>query len=221
MARFKNGALGGFKGRVGNIVGSKWKGQSIMRARPDGVSNPRTDLQQNTRMRFALMGHFLSTQRALVRIGFRTVVSNTTTHNEAMRYNLAYAIGGEFPDLFIDFSKVKLSFGDLPVLEDLEVSAASSKSLNLNWVNNAGNGNAGADDLLVLGVYDVESGQGFSLLGAYTRKQETALVKLPDNWIGRTVEVFVFMVSGLALSVLNDNAHISDTTYKGSILLTD
>lgn len=221
MARFKNGALGGFKGRVGNIVGSKWKGQSIMRARPDGVSNPRTDLQQNTRMRFALMGHFLSTQRELVRIGFRTVVSTTTTHNEAMRYNLAHAIGGEFPELFIDFSKVKLSFGDLSVLESLEISAASSKSLSLNWVNNAGNGKSGADDLLILGVYDAESGEGFTQLGAFTRKQETALVQLPDNWIGRTVEVFVFMVSGLALGILNSKNHISSTSYRGGIMLTD
>jgi hypothetical protein len=221
MAKIKIGALGGFKGRVGNLVGSRWKGQSIMRARPESVSNPRTDLQQNVRTRFALMGHFLSTQRALVRIGWRAMASETTPHNEAMRYNLANAIGGEYPDLFIDFSKVKLSEGELYVPTGLQVSAASAKSLNLSWQHEQGTNKGGNDDLLMIGIYDAESAQGFTQLGGATRQQQTVVITLPDNWIGRTVEVFVFMVSSMALSDLNNLAHISQTMYGGSIQLSD
>ncbi|MBU1369203.1 MAG: hypothetical protein KJ578_07180 [Bacteroidetes bacterium] len=221
MGKFNQGVHGGFKGRVGNIVGSNWKGTGVMRIRPASVSNPRTDLQQNVRTRFALMGHFLSTQRALVRIGWRAMVSNTTPHNEAMRYNLANAISGEYPDLFIDFSKVKLSVGELYVPTGLQVSSASAKSLNLSWQHEQGTNQGGNDDLLMIGIYDAESAQGFTQLGGATRQQQSVVITLPDNWIGRTVEVFVFMVSSMALTDLNNPAHISQTLYGGSLVLTD
>ena len=32
MARFKRGILGGFTGKVGTVIGSKWKGINTMRA---------------------------------------------------------------------------------------------------------------------------------------------------------------------------------------------
>ena len=50
---------------------------------------------------------------------------NTTAFNEA--------IDCEHPDQFIDFSKVKLSNGQLPVPAGLQVSAASAQSLNPNY----------------------------------------------------------------------------------------
>jgi len=222
MARFKQGVHGGFKGRVGNIVGSDWKGTGVMRIRPASVSNPRTDLQQNVRTRFALMGHFLSTQRELVRIGWRAMVENSTTpHNMAMRYNLANAVVGEYPDLSIDFSKIKLSFGTLPVPEGFQAVAASANSLNLSWQNTAGSYGSGDNDLLMLGLYDVSTGEGFTLVGGFTRQQETALITLPANWAGRTLEVFAFMVSSLALVSLNDPSHVSSTWYAGSVVLAD
>jgi hypothetical protein len=61
---------------------------------------------------------------------------------------------------------------------------------------------------------------GEPLSGA-TRLQQAAVITLPDNWIGRTVEVFVFMVSSMALTDLNNPAHISETLYGGSIQLND
>jgi hypothetical protein len=149
------------------------------------------------------------------------MASETTPHNEAMRYNLANAIGGEYPDLFIDFSKVKLSEGELYVPTGLQVSAASAKSLNLSWQHEQGTNKGGNDDLLMIGIYDAESAQGFTQLGGATRQQQTVVITLPDNWIGRTVEVFVFMVSSMALSDLNNLAHISQTLYGGSIQLSD
>jgi hypothetical protein len=93
--------------------------------------------------------------------------------------------------------------------------------LNLSWQHEQGTNKGGNDDLLMIGIYDAESAQGFTQLGGATRQQQTVVITLPDNWIGRTVEVFVFMVSSMALSDLNNLAHISQTMYGGSIQLSD
>lgn len=53
MARINRGILGGFKGKVANVVGSSWKGIETMRARPISVLNPRTTAQVNNRDRFS------------------------------------------------------------------------------------------------------------------------------------------------------------------------
>ena len=55
MARINRGILGGFKGKVANVVGSSWKGIETMRARPISVLNPRTTAQVNNRDRFSLV----------------------------------------------------------------------------------------------------------------------------------------------------------------------
>jgi hypothetical protein len=147
------------------------------------------------------------------------VAQNTTAFNEAMRYNLAEAIDGEYPEQFIDFCKVKLSSGQLQALASVQATAASAESLS--WENNSGLELASDSDLLMVGLYDQESGEGYTLTGGFTRQQETALVTLPDNWKNRTVEVFVFMVSTLGIGSLNSTEHISPTVYAGNVLLTD
>lgn len=52
MARLPQGILGGVLGKVGNVVGSSWKGIPILKSRPLSVANPRTTKQvaQRTRM---------------------------------------------------------------------------------------------------------------------------------------------------------------------------
>lgn len=52
MARLPQGILGGVLGKVGNVVGSSWKGIPILKSRPLSVANPRTTKQvaQRTKM---------------------------------------------------------------------------------------------------------------------------------------------------------------------------
>lgn len=52
MGKINRGILGGFTGKVGNVVGSSWKGIETMRALPISVLNPRTTSQVGNRTRF-------------------------------------------------------------------------------------------------------------------------------------------------------------------------
>lgn len=53
MAKIKQGILGGFSGKVANVVGTSWKGRAVMKSQPLSVSNPRTESQQEQRGKFS------------------------------------------------------------------------------------------------------------------------------------------------------------------------
>ena len=65
MAKVRQGILGGFRGRVGNIVGTGWKGIAVMKSLPLTVANPRTAGQVKQRNKFS----------KLVSIGSRALAS--------------------------------------------------------------------------------------------------------------------------------------------------
>jgi hypothetical protein len=53
MAIIERGILGGFSNKIGNVVGSSWKGIAIMKSLPLSVANPRTAAQVNQRNKFS------------------------------------------------------------------------------------------------------------------------------------------------------------------------
>lgn len=60
MGIIRRGILGGFSGKVANVVGSSWKGIAVMRALPLSVTNPRTVGQVEQRSAFSLISKFAS-----------------------------------------------------------------------------------------------------------------------------------------------------------------
>lgn len=60
MGTLKRGILGGFSGKVGNIVGSSWKGIAVIKTLPLSVANPRTTAQTNQRSDFKATALFAS-----------------------------------------------------------------------------------------------------------------------------------------------------------------
>lgn len=52
MGKINQGILGGFRGKVGNVVGFFWKGKAIMRGLAGSVGNPQTAPQMAVRYAF-------------------------------------------------------------------------------------------------------------------------------------------------------------------------
>ena len=66
MGKIKQGILGGFKGKVGTVIGSSWNGISYMRGIAQSIKNPKTAGQQTQRTFFKevqdLAGQFSNEQ---------------------------------------------------------------------------------------------------------------------------------------------------------------
>ena len=55
MGVIKRGILGGVSNKVGNVVGSSWKGIATLRSLPLSVANPNTKAQRDNRTSFSIM----------------------------------------------------------------------------------------------------------------------------------------------------------------------
>lgn len=55
MGVIKRGILGGVSNKIGNVVGSSWKGIATLRSLPLSVANPRTAAQRENRNSFSIM----------------------------------------------------------------------------------------------------------------------------------------------------------------------
>ena len=99
MAIIKRGILGGFSNKIGNVVGTSWKGISVMRSLPQSVHNPKTELQEEQRTNFAVASKLGSQlldavikpfwdKRAIRMSGYNLWVQKNLDHWR--RYNTSY-----------------------------------------------------------------------------------------------------------------------------------
>ena len=59
MGVIKRGILGGFQNKVGPVVGTNWKGISVIKSRPVSVVNPNTPAQQAQRLAMKQIANYL------------------------------------------------------------------------------------------------------------------------------------------------------------------
>lgn len=85
MATYKQGILGGFSGRIGNVIGTFWKGRQVMRIRAASFNDANTLRQQEQRMRFILINSFMYAQKELINWGFGAYDRTMSAMNAAKR----------------------------------------------------------------------------------------------------------------------------------------
>lgn len=138
MGVIKQGILGGFSGKVANIVGSSWKGIAYMKALPLSVANPRTTAQVAQRTKFTNVVDFakeilssiikpLNDRFAVKMSGFNLFVQrNIDLFSAAMPAPAA--------DLIIASGKMTIT--DMTELSD----ASGQATVGASWVDDSGTG---------------------------------------------------------------------------------
>ena len=93
MGKIKQGILGGFKGKVGTVIGSSWNGIAYMRGLAQSVKNPKTAAQLQQRAYFkdlqGLVGQLTDEQLQSL---FPTVMRGMTRRNMLTRQLAAAAV---------------------------------------------------------------------------------------------------------------------------------
>ena len=154
MGIINQGILGGFSGKVGPIVGFRWKSNYYIRARAAKVSNPRTPKQQEQRGKFATAFSFLKAIKPFIRIGYKELTQDKSAFNSAMSYTLKRAVTGSGKEIRIDFDRVLVSMGTLmPIFEG--TATQNGNKMYFNWQDNSGMGNAEDTDIAMLLVYNL------------------------------------------------------------------
>lgn len=214
MGKYKNGILGAFSGKVGNVVGSTWNGVSYMRAVPTNVKDPKTPKQLAQRQRFGLVTSFMRKFKPIVTIGFKNGAGNMNPLNRASSYNIRNAVGGEYPDQQIEFDQLVLARGDLSKVDDPQAAADGPGEISFSWGDNSGEGSALPDDKVVVTIYNPERDSVIYHTDLATREDESLTLTLPESFQGSEVETYLFVMS-------SDEKLVSDSLYTGQVTVTE
>lgn len=211
MAKFSQGILGGFSGKLGTVVGSVWNGKQIMRARAASHKDANTEAQQMQRSKWSLAIEFLKPLTAYLRTACAPYAQSVslTTFNVAMSYLLKNAIDGEYPDYVVVPEMVRVSFGSLANVLNPTVSLADSVA-TFTWADNTGDGDAAETDLVLPVVYNVEAGAAVCDVSSFVRSAAQAQLDIPDAWSGSELHCYVATISA-------DGGTASNSLYVGSV----
>ena len=213
MGKFIKGLMGGFSGKVGNIIGSTWNGIDYMRSLPRPSSKAPSDLQLVQRAKFGYANGFLGPVGSLINLGFRSQAARKTGFNIAIAHVIAEAITGTYPDFELDYTKVLFSKGSLEGIWNIVGSSTEAGEINFVWQNNTGIGTAKETDKVVILMYNAAKSKFvYSLENAVNRNAAMVSIAVPDSFSGDTLQVWV-------AAMTPDQANFSTSIHAGEIVV--
>ncbi len=195
MGTFKKGILGGFRGKVGSVVGARWRGKYVMRSVPEIDENRTpTEEQRKVRERFGLVARFLNPMKPIIGKYFGQKQGDKSPFNLATSYHIKEAVLEVGEDFMIDYPKVLISKGDLNGLQSPVLTAPAANILQLDFTDNTGQGFAKADDQLLVVLYVPILGEYQLFTPAGTREETSVNLPLPPYWSSMAIQAWAAFV---------------------------
>lgn len=214
MSIISQGILGGFSGKTGPVIGSSWKGKPVMRAKPVYKKNRTfTDSQLGQQEKFKLMLSFLGSIDYLLNLTYRRGKNGRSGYQEAFSENIKNAIMGELSPFSIDYEKVKLSHGSIPVLTTISCTAEAANTVKFSWQLNIDQGKKASEADRAIGVLYCPDENLFLTSDFNTRRSGLELVVDAAMFTGKQVYTWFFFLS--------DNESLSsESRYTGTVTVT-
>ncbi|NII85519.1 MULTISPECIES: DUF6266 family protein [unclassified Pedobacter] len=208
MARLKDGALGGFSGKVGSVIGYSYRNKDYIRSIPVPSKKPPTLKQLASRARFKFFNEWRNPLSGFFNVTFKNQTNTHSAQNAAHQLNKDI-ITGEYPDFIIDYTKVIISKGSLPPVLDLQMQHENDM-LYFTWQPNLINTAMGTDLLAILVCYTNNINHFQASLNAAERGSGNCAFKLDYTAPGEKIEIYATFLS-------NNRERASDSHYMGSI----
>lgn len=223
MARLKFGPWGGIIGALGNHVGYIRKGIAILRMKPHPSKKKRSDKQKATTQRFQLVIKFVASMNDFTNMGFEVASRKVspTAQNLAVSYNTKNAIIGTYPDQEIDYSKVRVCEGTLPLPGDVNVTTedlGNSVKLLFDWDTSAPQPYPRSRDQVMLVAYLPEVKKSVFIDGGARRNEGQDALTIYKNYGSRLHPEPVTYAETYIAFVANDRDSISNSLYCGRIV---
>lgn len=152
MAVIKRGILGGFSGKIGNVVGSSWKGVDVIKSLPLSVANPQTAAQTTQRNKMTTAVRFSRILlAAIIQPFWNPFAQRQSGYNAFVSENIASLDenGIATPAAFYSQRGSLLGFDTFGGSAD-----AGTNTISLTWVDNSGQSDALGTDEAVFSIYN-------------------------------------------------------------------
>ncbi|MGY0040795.1 DUF6266 family protein [Pedobacter sp. NJ-S-72] len=210
MAIVTNSYLGTFTGKIGRMVIYPLNGQII--ARGIGFSNkPATINQLTARTGIKKLNIFFRDIKDFINIGFELEARGTTSNesNMAIKYNGKH-IKGVYPDVEIDFEKIVVTKGVMPVVKNAKAKIIAT-GLKVTWDSQSDEKGMRKDDQVLLLAY-------FPGKIVKTRVFTSEVRRADGKYTFKLDRDAVMPNAHIYLSFISDNCKsISDSQYLGEM----
>ncbi|HVY75341.1 MAG TPA: DUF6266 family protein [Puia sp.] len=190
MGRFSKGLYGAFRGKVGSMVGSTWKGIEVVKSKPAGGRKNFSPDQLQQQARFRLMIQFLKPLSKSLNQIYGPTVTQMTGANKSLSYNVKNGISGAYPDFTVNYPKIQLGYGDLPNVDIAQAASTAAGKLTITWTDNSDGGYTQATDNAFVGVYCEEIKRWIFNSSAATRGAGSATIDV-TAFSGKTVQTWL------------------------------
>ncbi len=209
MAKFNQGITGPFQGKVGRVIGASWKGIPYMRALPKKRTSPPTAGELANRKKWTLSQQWLQPVQDFVRIGFKGYSPKSEGFIAAKSYLLKNAMVVNGETVAIDPARVKLSWGDLPLPNNLLMTRLEGKLVQFTWDPNVYDDVACNGDQIMMLAYNVEKDSVVDDLYGRVRAHGSDILNIDTSKTG-TFHLYVAFVA-------HDRSRQSESMYMGTV----
>ena len=184
----------GFSGRIGPIIAYMVNGKQRFRTYTD-PRNPKTKKQTAHRSKFGFVSSMVSPLFKQIKIGFK---DNNLNYGTVCGKVSREAVVGQFPDLSMDYSKIKIAEGKLRLPAEIKVKVEeNSQVVRFTWnsENSSSSKPSGSEDRINIICLNegVKEAKRFST--NFLRREEKAHVELPEGWNPAEMHYWVYMSS--------------------------
>jgi hypothetical protein len=208
MGKLANGINSAFEGKVGSVVGSSWKGIPYIKSAYKKRTKKISEKELANRKKFGMAQYWLKPLLPFVREGFKGFSPTVEGYVAAKSYLLHNCFSGTPPDISIDPSLMKISYGDLPLPANIKVKQGKNGSLQFTWNKVVVAGTSAQDQVMML-AYDVDNKIAFYNLTGQFRSAGTDALQV-DATRGRRYQLYLAFTAA-------DRSRQSDSVYLGEL----
>ena len=213
------GILGAQYGKIGPVVGRKFREENVYSAYQKNVTNPRSEAQTRHRARFRVLSTLSHDMACGAIFGFRTAAkgTNLSPRNLFQKTNWPFVTATGAGAVMVDYVGLAVSRGGLSsVLFDIP-SFDIPNSVNVDFSEFGAPCQRTDNDRVFVYVYCPDARQG--ILSAETKLDEQHVsMSVPSSWNGMKVHVWGFVRNQGAADIEQDipAGECSPSQYLGS-----
>lgn len=198
-------------GKLGQTVSYLLNGELVTRT--IGITDKKPTKPQLTfRQKTKILNPFLKKVTEFINVGFEleAVKENKKPYAIAFGHNLVNAFKGTYPKMSIDFQKVKLSSGSMPLVSGIEVQVVN-EGFKFNWNPDSIELGMHWTDQVMLLAYFPKLKKAMYITGGTNRDLGSCLLPLHTISRGHAAETYLSFIT-------NDHRNISNSIYTGQWL---
>jgi len=193
-------------------VGSSWKGIPYMKKRYKKRTKKITEKEKGNRVKFAMAQSWLKPLIDFVRVGFKGYTPTVEGYIAAKSYLLKNAFEGMAPNQVINPALMKLSYGNLPLSDNITVEKTDDNQLVFSWDNKYVDDTNFSDQVMLLAYcYRKDHPVVYYTTNGQFRKTGTDTLQLTGEK-GLTYHIY------FAFSA-HDRSRQSDSVYLGTVTI--